>query len=140
MARQEAAKKAAQESQRAQTSNPSSAGSNNSSGSEPSNSSSPTTEGSWETFNATAYTAYCVGCSGVTRLGIDLRANPDAKVVAVDPNVIPLGSRVEVKGYGVFLAADTGGAIVGKKIDIFMPNRSDALAFGRRSVQVRVLD
>lgn len=94
----------------------------------------------WRSFSATAYTASCNGCSGVTRTGIDLKANPNAKVIAVDPSVIPLGSRVEVKGYGTFLAADTGGAIKGNKIDIFMPNRSDALAFGRRSVEIRVVD
>ncbi|MFA9559136.1 3D domain-containing protein [Evansella sp. AB-rgal1] len=95
--------------------------------------------GSWRTFTATAYTAYCTGCSGVTSTGINLRSNPNAKVIAVDPNVIPLGSRVEVQGYGTFLAADTGGAINGNIIDIFMPNRNDALAFGRRTVQIRVL-
>lgn len=96
--------------------------------------------GSWMNFTATAYTAYCTGCSGVTRTGIDLRANPNANVIAVDPSVIPLGSRVEVEGRGVFLAGDTGGAIKGRKIDIFMPDRSNALAFGRQSVRVRVLD
>jgi len=102
--------------------------------------SSTSEEGSWQTFSATAYTASCTGCSGVTRTGIDLKANPNAKVIAVDPSVIPLGSRVEVKGYGTFLAADTGGAINGRKIDIFMSDRSDAVSFGRRSVQVRVIN
>lgn len=96
--------------------------------------------GEWMNFTATAYTAHCNGCSGVTRTGIDLRANPDSRVIAVDPSVIPLGSRVEVEGRGTFLAADTGGAIQGRKIDIFMPDRSDAVAFGRQSVRVRVLD
>ncbi|UCZ53300.1 ubiquitin-like domain-containing protein [Bacillus shivajii] len=104
------------------------------------NSSSSSSDGSWQTFNATAYTAYCNGCSGITATGINLRENPNANVIAVDPNVIPLGTRVEVKGYGTFLAADTGGAIRGNKIDIFMPNRSDATAFGRRSVQIRIVD
>ncbi|AOM84630.1 G5 and 3D domain-containing protein [Salisediminibacterium beveridgei] len=96
--------------------------------------------GEWMNFTATAYTAYCNGCSGVTRTGIDLRANPNSRVIAVDPSVIPLGSRVEVEGRGTFLAADTGGAIKGRKIDIFMPDRSNALSFGRQSVRVRVLD
>ncbi|WP_257009760.1 PcsB-like coiled-coil domain-containing protein [Evansella halocellulosilytica] len=97
-------------------------------------------ENDWRTFTATAYTANCDGCSGVTSTGLDLEANPNAKVIAVDPNVIPLGSRVEVKGLGTFLAADTGSAIVGNKIDIFMNDRSDALAFGRQPVQIRVLE
>ncbi|ADU31022.1 3D domain-containing protein [Evansella cellulosilytica] len=110
----------------------------NSSNEESSNTTS--NDANWRTFEATAYTANCVGCSGVTSTGIDLRANPNAKVIAVDPSVIPLGSRVEVRGYGTFLAADIGGAIVGNKIDIFMPNRSDALRFGRQTVQIRVLD
>nr|WP_246596154.1 3D domain-containing protein [Bacillus alkalicola] len=97
-------------------------------------------DASWQTFEATAYTAYCEGCTGVTRLGIDLRSNPNAKVIAVDPSVIPLGKRVEIRGHGTFLAADIGSAIIGNKIDIFMPNQSDALSFGRRNVQLRVLD
>lgn len=96
--------------------------------------------GEWETFEATAYTAHCEGCSGVTRTGVDLRENPEADVIAVDPDVIPLGARVEVRGHGEFLAADTGGAITGEKIDIFMPDIEDAQSFGRQSVEIRVID
>lgn len=88
------------------------------------------------TMVATAYTASCAGCSGVTTTGIDLRDNPSMKVIAVDPNVIPLGSRVHVEGYGYAIAGDTGGAIKGNKIDIFVPNRQDALAWGVRTVKV----
>ncbi|QHE50618.1 G5 and 3D domain-containing protein [Pontibacillus sp. HMF3514] len=90
-------------------------------------------------MEATAYTAFCDGCSGITRTGINLRANPDRKVIAVDPNVIPLGSRVWVEGYGYAIAGDTGSAIQGNRIDLFVPSRSDALSFGRRRVQVKVL-
>ncbi|MGJ9383720.1 peptidoglycan-binding protein [Salipaludibacillus sp. CF4.18] len=92
------------------------------------------------TVEATAYTAYCNGCSGTTATGIDLRNNPGKKVIAVDPSVIPLGSTVEVEGYGTAIAGDTGGAIKGNKIDLFMPNREDALNFGRRSLQITVLE
>src|SRR5699024_2708299 len=67
--------------------------------------------------SSTAYTANCAGCSGKTATGIDLIKNPDVKVIAVDPSVIPLGSVVHVGGYGYALAADTGGAINGNKID-----------------------
>ena len=88
---------------------------------------------------ATAYTAYCKGCSGVTATGIDLRKNAHLKVIAVDPNVIPLGSKVYVEGYGYAIAGDTGGAIKGSKIDLFMPNYSDAIDFGRKKVQVKIL-
>lgn len=92
------------------------------------------------TMEATAYTANCVGCSGTTYTGIDLKANPDRKVIAVDPNVIPLGSEVYVEGYGKAVAGDIGGAIDGNRIDVFIPNRSDALDFGRRTVEVKVLN
>src|SRR5699024_10926063 len=68
-------------------------------------------EGKTISVTSTAYPAECDGCSGVTSTGVDLNANPDAKVIAVDPNVIPLGSKVYVEGYGYATAADTGGAI-----------------------------
>ena len=71
---------------------------------------------------ATAYTAYCHGCSGTTAYGIDLRANPNRKVIAVDPRIIPLGTKVWVEGYGEAIAADTGGAIKEiKSIYLFHP-------------------
>ncbi|WP_085508609.1 LysM peptidoglycan-binding and 3D domain-containing protein [Thalassobacillus devorans] len=97
-------------------------------------------EGQTINVSATAYTANCTGCSGVTYTGIDLNANPDKKVIAVDPNVIPLGSEVYVEGYGRAVAGDIGGAIKGNKIDIFMPDRSDALEFGVQNVEVTILD
>ena len=92
------------------------------------------------TMTATAYTAYCNGCSGTTANGTDLRANPDKKVIAVDPSVIPLGTRVWVEGYGEAIAADTGSAIKGNKIDVFIPSEEAALAWGRKTVKVTILD
>lgn len=89
---------------------------------------------------ATAYTAYCNGCSGTTATGINLRANPNAKVIAVDPKVIPLGSKVWVEGYGYAIAGDTGGAIKGMKIDLHVPTKSAAYNFGRRQVKIKVID
>ncbi|WP_394220111.1 ubiquitin-like domain-containing protein [Halobacillus trueperi] len=91
-------------------------------------------------MHATAYTANCTGCSGITATGINLKANPNQKVVAVDPSVIPLGSRVWVEGYGYAIAGDTGGAINGNRIDLFVPSRSEALKFGSRNVKVKILD
>lgn len=91
------------------------------------------------TVTATAYTAYCNGCSGKTATGINLRANPDLKVIAVDPKVIPLGSKVYIEGYGHAVAGDTGGAIKGNKVDLFMSSKKRALDFGRQTVQVKVL-
>ncbi len=93
------------------------------------------------TMNATAYTASCSGCSGKTRWGnYDLRANPNTKVIAVDPNVIPLGTKVHVEGYGDAVAADTGGAIHGTKIDIFIPRLRDAIQWGSQTVKVTILN
>ncbi|MFK3936453.1 peptidoglycan-binding protein [Alkalihalobacillus sp. NPDC078783] len=89
---------------------------------------------------ATAYTANCAGCSGVTATGIDLNANPNQKVIAVDPSVIPLGSRVYVEGYGEAIAGDTGGAINGNKVDLYMQSHGDAVAFGRKTINVTILD
>ena len=91
-------------------------------------------------MSATAYTAYCNGCSGITATGINLRANPDLKVIAVDPSVIPLGSKVWVEGYGHAIAGDTGGAIKGNRIDVFVPTKKEAYRFGKKSVKIRVLN
>lgn len=90
------------------------------------------------TMTATAYTASCEGCSGITATGINLLENPDMKVISVDPDVIPLGSKVWVEGYGEAIAGDTGGAIKGNKIDIFIPDHQDAVNYGVQEVQVKV--
>ena len=84
---------------------------------------------------ATAYTAGCYGCSGVTKSG--QRAGHG--IVAVDPQVIPLGSHLYIPGYGQAIAGDTGGAIHGNRVDLGFNSNSDALQFGRRSVIVYVL-
>ncbi|MFD0049552.1 LysM peptidoglycan-binding domain-containing protein [Actinomycetes bacterium NPDC127524] len=91
------------------------------------------------TVASTGYTASCKGCSGVTATGVDLKANPEAKVIAVDPSVIPLGSQVYVEGYGYATAEDIGGGIKGNEIDIFFPKEQDALNWGRKQVQVKVI-
>ncbi|WLD93452.1 G5 and 3D domain-containing protein [Alkalihalobacillus sp. AL-G] len=90
--------------------------------------------------SSTAYTANCNGCSGITSTGVNLKANPNAKVIAVDPSVIPLGTRVWVEGYGYAVAADTGGAINGNKIDVFFNTKSEAYSWGRRTVLIKILD
>lgn len=97
-------------------------------------------EGETVSAEATAYTASCEGCSGVTATGVDLDANPDEKVIAVDPDVIPLGSKVYVEGYGYATADDTGGDIKGDRIDLFVPSKDEALDFGRQSVDVTIVD
>ncbi|MGF6953153.1 3D (Asp-Asp-Asp) domain-containing protein [Neobacillus sp. B4I6] len=92
------------------------------------------------TVKATAYTASCEGCSGTTATGINLKANPNAKVIAVDPSVIPLGSKVYVEGFGEATAADTGGAIKGNRIDVFIPSEQDAINFGVKQLKVTILN
>ncbi|MHB0913822.1 MAG: 3D domain-containing protein [Armatimonadota bacterium] len=61
-------------------------------------------------------------------------------VVAVDPRVIPLGTKLYVEGYGYCIAADTGGAIKGLRIDLCYDTYREAIRFGRKKVQVYILD
>lgn len=102
------------------------------------NSGSGAPSGKTITMVATAYSPDCAGCSGYSATGMNLKGGP--KVVAVDPGVIPLGSRVWVEGYGEAIAADTGGAIKGNRIDVLYPSKSSAYNWGRRTVQVKVLN
>lgn len=88
-----------------------------------------------EVMEATAYLPTDGSGHGITATGIPARRG----IVAVDPAVIPLGSRVYIPGYGSALAADTGGAIIGNSIDLCMENASEAWRFGRRMVKVYVL-
>ena len=88
--------------------------------------------------SATGYSTKQPGLSTHTAMGIDLTKNPN--VIAVDPSVIQLGSKVEVPGFGVFIAGDTGGAIKGNKIDIHFSTVQQALNWGRRTITVKVLD
>jgi uncharacterized protein YabE (DUF348 family) len=84
---------------------------------------------------ATAYTAGCYKCSGITAIGV--RAG--FGIIAVDPRVIPLGTKLFVPGYGRAVAGDTGGAIVGNRVDLGMNTPYEAIRFGRRPVTVYVL-
>ena len=96
-------------------------------------------EGKVINATATAYTAKCDGCTGVTSTGVDLNANPNAKVIAVDPSVIPLGSKVYVEGYGYATAADVGSGIKGNKIDVHLPTKNEALNWGNKAVKVTIV-
>jgi len=71
---------------------------------------------------------------GRTALGVPVRKG----VVAVDPRLIPLGTRLHVPGYGPGLAADVGTAIKGRIIDLWMPNTAAARKWGRRTVTITV--
>lgn len=87
---------------------------------------------------ATAYSPYCGGCEGVSAGG-NYKANPNMKLIAVDPRIIPFGTKVWVEGYGYAVAGDTGGAIKGNRIDVLMPTESQAEAWGRKQVKIKVL-
>jgi len=64
---------------------------------------------------------------------------PAVGIVAVDPSVIPLGSRLYVEGYGYAQAEDVGGAVKGNKIDLFMEEYQQCVNWGRRTVKVYIL-
>ena len=104
-------------------------------------------EEEWLTVESTAYTAFCdSGCIGITRTGYDVSNTiyyDGMRIVAVDPEVIPLHSIVEVHtGTEVFkaIALDTGGSIKGNKIDILMKTTDEANQWGRREVKIRIVE
>ncbi|AVR30516.1 MULTISPECIES: 3D domain-containing protein [Bacillus cereus group] len=118
---------------------------------QPEPSSKPTAGGKEIYVEATAYTAdpgengYAPGQQvfsawGPGGKGYNLTANPGMKLIAVDPSVIPLGKTVNVEGYGVAIAADTGGAIKGHRIDVLMPDKGSSSSWGRRTVKVTILN
>ena len=86
------------------------------------------------TVSTTAYVPG-VGCGYKTATG----ATAGYGIVAVDPNVIPLGTRLYLPGYGTGIAADTGGAIKGNKIDVCFDSLDQARAWGRRTVTITIL-
>jgi uncharacterized protein YabE (DUF348 family) len=89
--------------------------------------------------NATAYDATSCGKRpGEARTATGIIAHRG--VIAVDPRFIPLGTRVYVEGYGYAIAADTGGAIKGNIIDLYMESYSEAIQWGRRNVNVYILN
>jgi 3D (Asp-Asp-Asp) domain-containing protein len=78
-------------------------------------------------------TAYCL--NGRTAMGHGVRRG----IIAADPRVLKLGSKVYVDAgaySGTYLVSDTGGAVKGKKIDVWVPSCGEARRFGRRSIQV----
>jgi len=98
--------------------------------------------------SATAYTPWDPGCGGLSvieRKIANYRMPAGWGVVAVDPSVIPLGTKLYVPGYGYAYAADTGGAIKGAKIDVCYwsggPSaaHSAAVSWGRRTVTITIL-
>lgn len=88
-------------------------------------------------MEATAYAPnYGPGVGSRTANGMKAQRG----VVAVDPRVIPLGTRVYIEGYGEAIAADTGGAIKGNRIDLCYNTPGECFKFGRRDVKVTILE
>lgn len=88
------------------------------------------------TMNASAYSAYDSGNSHYTFGGTYLRKG----IIAVDPTVIPLGTRVYIPDYGYAIADDIGGSIKGNRIDMAFDSHNEAMQFGRQQVTVYLLD
>ena len=87
-----------------------------------------------ETYTATAYSLRGRTASG----------KPVARgVIAADPRVLPLGTRVRIDAgefSGEYVVADTGGAVKGRRVDIWTPTAREAMRFGRRAVKLTVLE
>ncbi|WNV22460.1 3D domain-containing protein [Bacillus sp. SI2] len=75
----------------------------------------------------------------ITAAGIDIGKNPNIKLIAVDPKVIKLGTKVWVEGYGEAIAGDTGGAIKGNRIDVLFPTEKQAREWGRKKVKIKIM-
>lgn len=86
------------------------------------------------TMLATAYASGSGGAGWRTATGTGVYKG----IVAVDPRVIPLGTKLYIDGYGPAVAADTGGAIKGNRIDLGFGSHAEAIQFGRRSVTVHI--
>jgi resuscitation-promoting factor RpfB len=95
----------------------------------------PPADGERLAVTATGYSSADPGVGSRTATG----ARAAYGIIAVDPSIIPLGTKVYVPGYGNAIAADTGGAIRGNKIDLCFDSRAEALAWGRRSVTITIL-
>ena len=92
-------------------------------------------ETEWYYFKATGYSANdpAQGTNSTTATGKDIRIG----MIAVDPKVIPLGTSVEIRDMGIFVAEDTGGKIKGNRIDIYFEYKEDAKKFGKRGIWIR---
>ncbi|WP_297713073.1 3D domain-containing protein [Clostridium sp.] len=88
------------------------------------------------TMESTAYYGH-----GITASGLKPVRNPDGiSTIAVDSDVIPLGTKVYVSGYGLAIAADTGGAIKGNIIDVYLNTHEECISWGRKQVTVQILE
>lgn len=98
----------------------------------------------WSIFTVTAYTQQDLGCDNYTAIGLNLdKAWVDYfNLVAVDPDIIPYGKTVFIKtdsGIIEALAVDTGGRIVGKRLDLYMETLEEAYSWGVQELEVGVV-
>jgi len=96
---------------------------------------------SWIRVEATAYTANCRGCIGITRDGTV--ADHRKMIIAADTKIFPLGAEVEIQfpdgSIRRYTVRDTSEAIRGNKIDILMGSYQEAILWGRRYVSIRAI-
>jgi 3D (Asp-Asp-Asp) domain-containing protein len=92
----------------------------------------------WYYFVASGYSADdpVQGTDNLTATGKEVGAG----IIAVDPDVIPLGTKIEIKNMGFFTAEDTGGKIKGNRIDIYFDSKKEAQEFGKKGVWVKIID
>ena len=92
----------------------------------------------WYFFVASGYSANdpAQGTDNVTATGKEIRKG----MIAVDPDVIPLGTRIEIKNMGFFTAEDTGGKIKGNRIDIYFDSKKEAKEFGKKGIWVNIIN
>jgi 3D (Asp-Asp-Asp) domain-containing protein len=95
-------------------------------------------ESSVKASKTMSFSATCYCLKGKTATGSGVRRG----IVAADPRILPLGTRISVDGSshsGTYLVADTGGAIKGRILDIWVPSCGEAINFGRKRITVTVL-
>lgn len=84
---------------------------------------------------STAYTGDTITYTGTT----PVRDPNGISTIAVDPSIIPLGSKVYIPGYGEAIAADTGGAIKGNRVDLFLNSENECINWGRQNATLYIL-
>ena len=95
--------------------------------------------GDWIWANASAYCA-CVKCCGKTNGITASGTKATAGRTIAAPKNYAFGTKIEIAGMGTYVVEDRGGAITGNKIDIYFDSHAEALKFGRRNLQIKVLD
>lgn len=93
----------------------------------------------WSEFIVTGYSANdpTQGTTNITASGI--KTDIGLPIIAVDPDVIPLYSIVEIESLGAYISLDTGGAIRGQRIDVYFESKDDAQKFGRQNLMARII-